>query len=555
MSDATFQPIREGTLGHLLRRLAAERGDSEALVYPAFARGGQELRHSFASLDAYVDELSRGLIGLGIEAGDHVAIWAANVPDWVPLEFALARIGAVLVTVNTSLQKDEVAYVLGQSHAVAVLHGTAFGSTETSRLLDELIGANDERVARLRLRVWLAAHPDEAVPEVNQPGGVLAPATTIADLLEAGRTVSDAVLADREQAVSPEAVVNIQYTSGTTGFPKGVMLSHVNLMSNANTLGDLIRITPADRTAMMVPLFHCFGCVVAVLGSYTHGAALCCIQAFAPGDALRLIDEERCSVVHGVPTMFSAMLAQPDVGSFDTTSLRSGVMAGAPCPEPLMLRVLDELHCQGMCVCYGLTEASPGVSGSSPEDDISMRCGTIGRALPGVEIRVVDPITKEDVPDGAEGELWARGANIMVGYHDNPDATADAIVGDGWLRTGDLVTRDDQGVLRVVGRSKDIIIRGGENIAPAEVENVLREHPDIVDAAVVGVPDERLGEEVAAALILKEGAVLDPNELVTLLTGRVAPFKVPRIWRTLEAFPLTGSGKVQKFKLREQLAD
>jgi len=303
-----------------------------------------------------------------------------------------------------------------------------------------------------------------------------------------------------------------------------------------------------------VPLFHCFGCVVCVLGAYSHGATLCCIPAFDPGDALRLVDEEKCTLLHGVPTMFSAMLAHEDAGKRPIRSLRAGLVAGAPCPVPLMKAIAETLHCPGIAVTYGLTEASPGVSGSVPEASAEARLETVGRPLPGVEVCIVDPDTLAERPDGQPGELLVRGSNVMVGYHDDEAATARAITTGGWLRTGDLCLRGADGHLRVVGRLKDVIIRGGENIAPAEIENVLREHPDISDAAVVGVPDARLGEIVGAALVLRNGAELKPKAYAKLLAGRVAKFKVPERWMVLERFPLTGSGKVQKFKLRELFA-
>ena len=543
------------TLSELLRLRARERPDGEALVYPAFAHGGVALRLSFGQLDRRVDELAAGLIALGLEPGEHVALWASNVPDWVPLQFALARIGAVLVTVNTALARDEVAYVLRQSRSVAVLHTTRTGTNESSRSLDELLLADDPSVARLRHRLWLPTHDHDEPAMGVAPGHGVGALLSVHALVERGRSVAPGALAEREAACRPEDVVNIQYTSGTTGTSKGVMLSHANILGSGTALGAQLRTTSADRVAMIVPLFHCFGCVVCVLGAYTHGATLCCIPAFDPGDALRLVDEEKCTLLHGVPTMFSAMLAHEDAGRRPIRSLRAGLMAGAPCPVPLMKAVGETLHCPGLAVTYGLTEASPGVSGSAPEASLEARCETVGVPLPGVEVCIVDPATLAERPDGESGELLVRGANVMVGYHDDEEATTRAITTGGWLRTGDLCLRGPDGNLRIVGRLKDVIIRGGENIAPAEIENVLREHEDIVDAAVVGVPDEHLGEIIGAALILKRGARLAPKTYARLLKGRVAKFKIPERWLKLERFPLTGSGKVQKFRLRELFSD
>ncbi len=545
MSNTAFPPVSTGTLSQLLRSLAAQRGDAEALVYPAFVHGGEEIRRTFAELDAYVDELARGLIAYGIQKGEHVAVWGPNVPDWVPIEFALARIGAVMVTVNTALKKDEVAYVLRQSKAVAVIHATRAGTNELSQMIDELFLDSDPAVRGIRRRIWMQADPAD-----ESPNGL---ATLKATILK-GRGVSDDELAAREQACEQHDIVNIQYTSGTTGFPKGVMLTHGNLLATAHDLGNQVRTTPSDRIAMMVPLFHCFGCVVCVLGAYSHGASLCAIPGFDPGHALRLVHEERCTIIHGVPTMFGAMLQHPDLESFDTSTLRAGLAAGAPVPEPLMHEIAERLGVKGLSIAYGLTEASPGVAGSNPEDPVEVRCSTIGRELPSVEVRITDPETGAELPDGQPGELWARGPNIMAGYHDEPEATAAALTPDGWLRTGDRALRGDDGLLRIVGRIKELIIRGGENIAPAEIENILRSHADVADVAVFGVPDDHFGEEVAAAVILKPGKTLDPAALCTHLTDRIAKFKHPKTWHAVDAFPLTGSGKVRKFLLSEELA-
>ncbi|MFT7462089.1 MAG: fatty-acyl-CoA synthase [Pseudohongiellaceae bacterium] len=553
-----FKPRPQGTLSELLRDLAHHRGEVEALVIPDFVRDGHELRLSFSALDARVDHLAAGLISLGIEAGEHVALWAGNVADWVPLEFALARIGAVLVTINTALQHDEVAYVLRQSQAVAVLHTTGTGSNEASALLDNILADSTLDLGAVRHRVWLPASPEDSAPNGLLMGAHTqehGPLTSLDDVVALGRELPAEQLTQREKACRPSDVVNIQYTSGTTGFPKGVMLSHSNLLSSAWDLGDQLRLTGDDSTCLMVPLFHCFGCVVAVLGSYSYAVGIHVLPGFDAENVLRLVDQERCTIIHGVPTMFSALLAHPDRSRFDTHSLRTGLMAGAPCPEPLMRAVIDELHCDGMCIAYGLTEAAPGVAGTNPEDNLAVRCGSLGRPLPGVSVRIVDPETCVDVPPGEEGELWLAGDNIMVGYFNAPDATALAIKDGRWLRTGDLARRDEQGLLYIVGRAKDIIIRGGENIAPAEIENILREHPDVHDVAVVGVTDRHFGEEVGCAVVLKADRRLQPQELSSCLQGRIASFKIPKFWKAFDAFPLTGSGKVQKYKLREMMGD
>jgi fatty-acyl-CoA synthase len=552
MTGDPAQHVADLTLSELLRRQARERPEAEALVYPTFANGGIELRLTFRQLDQRVDALARGLISLGIEKGEHVALWAANVPDWIPLEFALARIGAVLVTVNTALSREELAYLLGQSRSVAVIHTTRSGSNEASRSLDALIERGDPGVAGLRHRIWLPALPDDDPPVGLAPDGGAAALLSIEALVVRGRQVPDETLAARESACRPEELVNIQYTSGTTGFPKGVMLSHRNILGSGYVLGLQLGLTPEDRVALIVPLFHCFGCVVAVLGSYVHGAALCALPTFEAAPALKLLEVERCTIVHGVPTMFSAMLADESLPERSIRTLRAGLAAGAPCPVPLMKQVVERLRCAGLAVTYGLTEASPGVAGSLPDAPLEVRCETIGRPLPGVDVKIVDPANLQELPDGEPGELWVAGSNVMLGYHDDPQGTAEVVTSDGWLRTGDLCLRDEDGNLRVVGRLKDLIIRGGENIAPAEIENVLREHEGIQEVAVVGVPDEQFGERVAAAVVLRKGARLDPESYAALLEGRVAAFKVPELWKAFKKLPLTGSGKVQKYKLRER---
>lgn len=554
LDAAAPHAIPAETLPALLRGCARRLPEREALVFPAFTRGGEALRLTFAQLDARVDELAWGLLALGVARGEHVALWAPNVPDWVPLEFALARVGAVLVTMNTALKHTEAGYQLRQSRATTVLHVTRTGHNEASAELDALFAASDPAVAHVRHRLWLRATPDDEPPLGVLPGGGKGALPDLDALVERGRALRlehpDA-LERAEAAVRAEDVANIQYTSGTTGFPKGVMLRHRNLLHSGYALGALNGTTQDDRLAVMVPMFHCFGCVVCVLGAFCHGAALCLLPAFEPGAALRLVEEERCTQIHGVPTMFAAMLAHADCGRRNTSSLRAGYVAGAPVPAALLHEIVTRLGCRGMSVTYGLTEAAPGVSGSPPDAPLEVRAGTIGRALPGVELRVVDPATLRELPPGEKGELLVRGPNVMAGYHDDPEATASAITPEGWLRTGDLCLVGHDGWLRITGRIKDIIIRGGENIMPSEIENALRELPGIVDAAVVGVPSERLGEEIGAALRLAPGVALDPQALRAALADRLASFKIPQHWLAVDHYPLTGSGKVQKYRLRE----
>ena len=527
-------PLQGVTQGELLDRLAAERGDREALVYPD--RG---LRWTYADLSQRADELARGLVALGVEAGERVVLWADNRPDWIPLQFALARIGAVLVTANVALQEEEIGYVLEQSRAACVLAAPGLQEDEYLTALSALSAAG--RAPRLRHRVVLGDAPQ-------------GPFLGLEELLEDGRGVPLEVIRARTAATRPEQPTNIQYTSGTTGFPKGVVLTHRNIVENGFAVGRRLATTAEDRLLLMVPLFHCFGCVIAVLGATTHAATLVALQRFDPLAALQAIDAEACTLIHGVPTMFLALLEHEDRERFATGSLRAGAMGGSTCPPALMRRVIDELGCTGIVNAYGLTEASPGVTLSAPDDPLEDRVTTGGRPLEGVEVRVVDPANLRTLEAGERGEVWVRGPNVMQGYFDDPQATRAAIVEDGWLRTGDLGLLDAQGRLSILGRYKELIIRGGENISPAEVEDALRAHPTVRDAAVFGVPDERLGEAVEAAVVLRPEGTLDPEDLDAFLAGRLAPFKRPRRVHAVEALPLTPSGKVKKFVLRERFA-
>src|SRR6185436_14161321 len=376
-------------------------------------------------------------------------------------------------------------------------------------------------------------------------------ATPYSQLRQLAAGISEAALDERETSVGVDDVINMQYTSGTTGFPKGVMLSSRNIVNNGYWIGEGLGYTPADRLCLCVPLFHCFGCVLGVLAAYTHGACLCPLEFFDATRALDVVDREKCTALYGVPTMFLAELEHPDFNHFDTSSLRTGIMAGALCPEPLMRRVIDQMKMRELTIVYGLTETSPGLTQTPRDADLVERTQTVGRIMPEVEVRIVDPATGVDVPAGADGELWARGYVVMKGYYEMPDATAAAITKDGWLRSGDQASIDREGRVRITGRIKDIIIRGGENIAPKEVEDVLRTHPAIADASIYAVASEFFGEEVAAALRLHPGASIVPEEVQAFCRERVARFKVPRFIKVVDAFPLTASGKIQKFRLRE----
>ena len=531
-----FEPVRDLTVGALLTRLAAALPDRPALVYP-------HERYSFAELDAEARLLAKGLMAVGVEAGERVVLWATNVPEWVVLQFALAKIGAILVTVNTSLRAGELAYLLRQSECRTVITIRGFKQIDYLAALDE-IGAlptsakSDLSVART---IFLGGDAPERFRSL----------ATYASVKAAAGQIDDTALDARSAAVALDDVINMQYTSGTTGFPKGVRLSSRNIVNNAYALGRGLACTPDDRLCLCVPLFHCFGCVIGVLGTFSHGGCLCPVEQFDAHAVLETIDRERCTIVHGVPTMFQAMLEELDLASFDVTSLRTGIMAGAPCPEPLMRRVITDLHVPEMTIAYGLTEASPGVTLTARDDSVAHRTQTVGRALPDVEVRIVDPETKQPLRTGARGELQARGYLVMKGYHNNAEATARAIDADGWLSTGDQATIDADGSVRVTGRVKDLIISGGENVDPSEIEAALRAHPAVADAYAYGVADERWGERVAAAVRLHPGQAATAEGLAAFCEGRLARFKLPRAIRFVDEYPMTASGKVQKFKLRE----
>ena len=371
-------------------------------------------------------------------------------------------------------------------------------------------------------------------------------------LRSAASAVRDADLAARERAVGLDDLINMQYTSGTTGFPKGVMLSSRNIVNNGYWLGEGLAFSPADRLCLCVPLFHCFGCVIGVLGAYTHGATLCAVESFDARKVLETVERERCTALYGVPTMFLAELEDPEFTRFDLSSLRTGIMAGSLCPEPLMKRVMAEMHLREMTIAYGLTEASPGITHTLRDDTIERRTQTVGRVLPDMDVRIVDPVTSAELPRGTPGELCVRGYNVMLGYYNNPEATRAVIDGDGWLRTGDQATIDTEGYVRITGRIKDLIIRGGENISPKEVEDLVREHPAVADVSVYGLASDFFGEEVAAAIRTKPGAAQNADDIIAFCEARLAKFKVPRHIRFVTEFPLTASGKIQKFKLREQ---
>jgi fatty-acyl-CoA synthase len=537
-------PYTDVTVGDLLTRLARALPEREALVY------SDGPRYTFAALDAEARTIGRGLMALGVERGERVVLWATNVPEWVILQFALAKIGAILVTANTSLRARDIDYLLRQSEAATLITIRGFRDVDYVAELTAA-GALSGAIPMLQRVVFLSrrsAGGAKADSGEDVPDGM----TPYADLRAAASRVSDADLDARGAAIAVDDVINMQYTSGTTGFPKGVMLSSRNIVNNGEALGAVLGYTPADRLCLCVPLFHCFGCVIGVLGAFTHGACLCAVEAFDACRVLDTIHRERCTALYGVPTMFIAELECPDFATFDLTSLRTGVMAGALCPEPLMRRVMADMHMPEVTIAYGMTESSPGITMTPRDSSVAQRSQTVGPVLPELEVKIVDPGTGGVRAPGERGELCCRGYNVMKGYYNNPDATRAAIDADGWLHTGDEASMDPDGYFRITGRIKDIIIRGGENIAPKEIEDRLREHAAVADAYVYGMPDDFFGEAVAAAVRVKPGAHATPEALTAWCAATLAKFKVPKYVRFVTEFPMTASGKIQKYKLREE---
>ena len=499
--------LSDVTVGDLLTRLAHLVPTRPALLYETSPR------FTFEELEQEARLIARGLIASGVERGERVVVWATNVPEWIVLQFALAKIGAVLVTANTSLRARDIEYLLRQSEATTLLTISGFRDVDYIASLDA-IGAT-----RCLQRLFFIGRGEQPVP----PGY-----SAYTSLRTAAARVPDAAVEVRAAHVGVDDVINMQYTSGTTGFPKGVMLSSRNIVNNAEAIGTMLGYSLDDRLCLCVPLFHCFGCVIGVLGAYTHGASLCPVESFDPGRVLATVERERCTALYGVPTMFLAELEHPEFSRFDLTSLRTGIMAGALCPEPLLRRVMDEMHLPEMTIAYGLTESSPGITMTPRDASIADRSQTVGVVLPELDVKVVDPATRLALGAGERGELCVRGYNVMKGYYNNPEATRAAIDADGWLYTGDEAAIDERGFVRITGRIKDLIIRGGENIAPKEVEDCLRAHPSVSDAYVYGLADDFFGEVVAAAVRMKSAPVQPAasEELVVWCSDRLARFKV-----------------------------
>ncbi|WP_047154971.1 AMP-binding protein [Aneurinibacillus tyrosinisolvens] len=516
--------------------------DKEAVVYPELG-----IRYSFREFQALCNRVARGFIDLGIKPGENIAIWATNVPEWVTTQFASAKMGAVLVTVNTSYRVHELEYLLRQSESTTLL---LIDSLRGVSCIDMIYGICPElktsapgelvskRLPHLKNVIFIG--------EERRPGMF-----AWSDLLDRAENVSEDELAGIQRILEPDDVINMQYTSGTTGFPKGVMLSHKNIVNNAVNVAACQNITEQDKICIPVPFFHCFGCVMGTLASVATGATMVPIIAFNPLTVLQAVQDERCTAIYGVPTMFIAELNHPEFPAFDLTSLRTGIMAGSPCPAEVMKKVVDIMGAREITIAYGQTESAPVITQTRPNDTIEQRVSTVGRVLPHVEAKIVDPATGEEMPIGGQGELCTRGVHVMKGYYNMPEQTAKAIDYEGWLHTGDLATVDENGYYKITGRLKDMIIRGGENVYPREVEEFLYTHDKVLDVQVVGVPDELYGEQILACVKIKEGETLTAEELKEYCNGKIARFKIPHYIQFVDEYPMTASGKIQKFRLRE----
>ncbi len=537
-------------IGDILDQQTDRYPDREALVHAATGD-----RFTYRQFHAEVERVARGLMAIGIEKGQHVGIWAANYTEWVLTQFATAKIGAVLVNVNPAYRTHELAYLLEQSQLTALVLIGRFRTSDYVAMVNELIPEllettpgrlNSATFPYLRHLVFIPPHDE---PDAPTPEGMW----RWNDLLNQSEHIGPADLHARQALCSPDDPINIQYTSGTTGNPKGATLTHHNILSNALHVGDCMEMDERDRLCIPVPFYHCFGCVMGTLNCVVHGSAMVIpAEHFDPLQTLRAISDERCTAVHGVPTMFIAQLSHPDFAQFDLGSLRTGIMAGSPCPIEVMREVIDRMGADRITIAYGLTEASPVITQTLADDSIERRVSTVGKVLPNVEVRLVDADTGLVVGPGEQGELQTRSSMVMQGYYNMPDATTDAIDADGWLHTGDLATVDEDGYYKITGRLKDMIIRGGENIYPREIEEFLYTHPQIDDVQVIGVPDQRFGEEVMAWVRLKPDADATEDSIRDFCRGRIAHYKVPRYVKLTDEFPMTVTGKVQKFLMREQ---
>ncbi|WP_144510667.1 AMP-binding protein [Bacillus sp. FJAT-22090] len=534
--------LNEKTVGEIVKEAAKKFPETEAYVYPEHG-----IRKTYKEFDEETDELAKAFLGLGIQKGEHVAIWSDNKREWLLSQFATGKMGAVLVTVNTNYQEKELEYLLQQSDATTLILCESYKSTSyldiVRAVCPEIENADkgsiqSEKLPHLKRVIVMS--------ENDYPG-----IYTWSELLAFAQSVTDEILQKSLEDLHNDEVINIQYTSGTTGFPKGVMLTHKNVVNNGQLVGDYIHLTEHDRLCIPVPFFHCFGCVMGTIASVTHGTTMVVIEQFEAGKVLQMVQNEKCTALHGVPTMFIAELNHANFEQFDLSTLRTGIMAGSICPIEVMKKVMDDMGLSEITIAYGQTESSPVITQTKTDDAIEKRVSSVGKAHPGVEVKIIDPLTGEDTPAGVPGELCTRGYLVMKGYYKNEEATKSAIDPNGWLHTGDIAVMDEEGYIDITGRIKDMVIRGGENIYPKEVEEFLYQHPSIQDVQVVGVPDPKYGEELMAWIILKTGEILTSESLKNYCKGKISHHKIPKYIEFIDAYPMTASGKIQKFLLRE----
>lgn len=540
-----IKALQELTLGQILDKTVESYPENEVLVYI-----DREFRLTYREFSKLVDEVAKGLMALGVKKDEKVAVWATNIPFWVTLQFATAKIGAVLLTVNTNYKLAELDYLLKQSETENLFIIDGFQDTDYVNTVYELV---PELKTQQRGHLSSPSYPHlkrACFLGQEKHRGMY----TIPEIRAMGTMVSNDQYQTRQDSLSCHDVVNMQYTSGTTGFPKGVMLTHYNIGNNGFWIGENQQFTEKDRLCLPVPLFHCFGCVLGVLAAVTHGTAMVILEGFDPLLIMGSVEQERCTALYGVPTMFIAVLDHPMFKKFDFSTLRTGIMAGSNCPVHVMEQVIERMNMKDITICYGLTEASPVMTYTRIDDDLRKRVETVGQALPHMEVKVINIDTGETLAPGIQGEVCCRGYNVMKGYYNNPDATTEAIDKDGWLHSGDLGVMDKDGYLSITGRHKDMIIRGGENIYPREIEEFLYRMDEVKDVQVAAISSEKYGEEVGAFIVLKEGISLEESDVRDFCRGKISRYKIPRYVTMVDGYPMTASGKIQKFKLTE-LAD
>lgn len=534
--------LLDNTLGELLEKYAIEAPDREFMVY-----ADRNLRFTYSQFNERVDQLAKGLLYIGVSKDDKVGIWANNVPDWLTFMFATAKIGAVLVTININYKSSELEYLLKDAdiHTLCLVDG--FRDSDYVNMIFDLVPElknsqrghlSSEKFPKLQNVVFIGPQKHRGMYNT-------------AELMLLGSHIDDIDIELIKETISCHDVVNMQYTSGTTGFPKGVMLTHHNILNNGYAVGECMKFTHNERLLVCVPLFHCFGCVLALCAVITHGSTMVMVENFDPLMVLASVEKEKCTALYGVPTMFIAELNHPMFNMFDLSTLRTGIMAGSICPIETMNQVMEKMHMKDIIIVYGLTETSPGMTATRTHNSPEVRATTVGFELPNVEVKIVNPETGNDCQPGEQGEICCRGYNLMKGYYNNPEATAKAIDQDGWLHSGDLAVKTPDGFYRITGRINDMIIRGGENIYPREVENFIYNLPEVEAVEVVGIPSKKYGEQVGAFIKLKAGMELSGEAVQEFCRGKIARYKIPQFIFFVDQFPMTASGKIQKYKLRE----